>query len=151
MIAYLSSVLGKWTKIKVIKCQFLESHIKGNISLLFSWVDLLILQLVALLALQCPSSVPCPTPPLLHYKITFTLFSVMTLHKGNQHPHTQTSHLKPSLQIPQGAGWTSSPKMRSHVRTVASGWVLLMLSSWCEWSFPLWWDRLEIAPHHCCQ
>lgn len=26
-----------------------------------------------------------------------------------------------------------------------------MLSSRCEWSFPLWWDRLEIAPHHCCQ
>lgn len=90
---------------------FLRSHIKDIISLLFCCVDLLILQLVAFLALQCPSTIPCPTPPLQRYKITFTLFSVMTLYKGNQHPHTETSHLKPTLQLLRGVGRTSWPQM----------------------------------------
>lgn len=90
---------------------FLRSHIKDIISLLFCCVDLLILQLVAFLALQCPSTIPCPAPPLQHYKITFTLFSVMTLYKGNQHPHTETSHLKPTLQLLRGVGRTSWPQM----------------------------------------
>lgn len=89
------------------------------------------------------------------------LDSVLSDHSLQRKPHTHTHiHTSSQTNTTTPAPWVSlMNRLASEgipCKTAAIGRELLgrkqeMLSWQCEWSFPLWWDRLEIASHDRCQ
>lgn len=102
------------------------------------------------LTLQTPSRLDwCVlrgTSQYIEIKTPFRLLSVVTFskRKAARTPRHPNSHMSSSVGVPPCCGFP--------VKTAAL-WRVLGRSRrwWCEGTFPLWWNRLEMTLHYWCQ